>query len=137
MAKAVRIYNKEGDVLYYPVTIANEVYFEDGQRLNNIINGLQATAVDVSDRCLEVELELSNMKSDNATRDMYITDFENRLTDTEISINTINSDLATIKSDITQLKNSVELFRGIIDDLDQRIGALETETTTTTTTNQP
>lgn len=137
MAKAVRIYNKEGDILYYPVTIANEVYFEDGQRLNNIINGLQATAVDVSDRCLEVELSLSNMMSDNATRDMYISDFENRLTDTEISINTINSDLATIKSDIIQLKNSVELFRGIIDDLDQRIGALETESTTTTTTNQP
>lgn len=137
MAKAVRIYNKEGDVLYYPVTIANEVYFEDGQKLNNIINGLQATAVDVSDRCLEVELELSNIMSDNATRDMYITDFENRLTDTEININTINADLATIKSDITQLKNSVELFRGIIDDLDQRILALETESTTTTTTNQP
>lgn len=126
MAKAVRIYNKEGDILYYPVTIANEVYFEDGQKLNNIINGLQSTAVDVSDRCLEVELELSNMKSDNATRDLYITDLDDRLTDTEININTINTDLATIKSDITQLKNSVELFRGIIDDLDQRIGALET-----------
>lgn len=137
MAKAVRIYNKEGDVLYYPVTIANEVYFEDGQKLNNIINGLQATAVDVSDRCLEVELSLSSEQSNNYTRDLRLTDLDDRLTNAEISINTINSDLATIKSDIIQLKNSVELFRGIIDDLDQRIGALETESTTTTTTNQP
>lgn len=126
MAKAVRLYNSAGSEQYYPITITNEVYTEDKERLSDIIVGLRGEVNNIDNRCLEIEIEFSTIKSDNDTIYNRLNEFEDRVTDNEININTINADLATIKNDIIQLKNSVNQFRGIIDDLDQRINKLET-----------
>lgn len=108
---------------------------EDMEAINGNISSIQTT---LQAGIEENSGEISSIKSGNSTRDLMISDHEDRITGLEIKGNesiqatkivyngkTLDTVLGDLSSDITAAHNRLDSLTTIIDDLDKRIGKLE------------
>lgn len=108
---------------------------EDMETINGNISSIQTTLLAGIE---ENSGEISSIKSGNSTRDLMISDHEDRITGLEIKGNesiqatkivyngkTLDTVLGDLSSDITSAHSRLDNLVTIIDDLDKRIGKLE------------
>ena len=134
MAKNVQLYDYSGDTKLYPTTVSGEVY-HNGSKLSSVLNEIKDSINDCSTDIINLQdtlqngitdntNEISSIKSENSTRDLRITDHEDRITELE---GQRIEDLQTINNTIGNLQDTLQ--GGITDNTNEISSIISGNTT--------